>query len=256
MTVSDEFYLVVLIKSIILPPGIILAGLVTCFFCGYKKRMFTWLFAILVFIFYLLSIPYVSKKIASIIEPEPLLGDKISHADAIVILGCNRYSKAPEFNYSDTVSACTLTRLRYAAILKKATGLPILVSGGHVFGENVSEAELMKRVLQNEFGVAVEWQEDVGRNTIENAKFSSIILKENEISSVLLVSHAIHILRAEYAFKRYDISVIAAPTYFYATESNKPLVLSFMPNIQAFYVSSVTLYEIIGYMWYRLRYAL
>src|SRR6185369_731300 len=95
---------------------------------------------------FVLSVPLVSSRILIQLEA-PYRADVIvpgkqalSNVQAIVILGGGRRSDSPEFG-GDTVSHYTLERVRYGAQLARQTGLPVLVSGGSVFGEEVSEAE-------------------------------------------------------------------------------------------------------------------
>ena len=132
--------LVAIVKSIILPPGILLILLLLCIYAYFKNRkIFIVLSLSTILLLYLFSIPVFSRYLSSIIEPDIALDiEQIKNSDAevIIVLGCNRQANAPEFNGNDTVSACTLVRLRYAAILHKLTHLPLLVSGGSVFEES------------------------------------------------------------------------------------------------------------------------
>lgn len=245
--------LVAIVKSIILPPGILLILLLLCIYTYFKNRKkFIVLSLSTILLLYLFSTPVFSRYLSSIIEPDiaiDLEEIKNSDAEVIIVLGCNRQANAPEFNGDDTVSACTLVRLRYAAILHKLTQLPILVSGGSVFEETESEASLMQEVLINEFGVSVEWIENKSLNTLENAKFVAELLQYNNINKGLLVTHAIHMSRAQFAFREHGINTYPAATYFYSRRDHKPFYFDFLPTIQAFYISNMTLYEILGYLW-------
>ena len=49
----------------------------------------------------------------------------------------------------------SLERVRYAARLHRDTGLPLLVTGGRLFGETGDEATLMKQALTEDFTVPV-----------------------------------------------------------------------------------------------------
>lgn len=244
------------IKSLILPPGIFLVAFLVCFIIFFiKKRVFIYSFSLSIFFLYLFSTPFFSQNLASAIESYDVINieslDK-KRSSVIVILGCNRYSNAPEFSYRDTVSACTLVRLRYGALLHKKTGFPILVSGGSVFNESLSEAEMMKDVLSREFNTDVLLVEEKSRNTMENAKEVSNLLVRNKFEQVILVTHASHMLRAEYSFNYHGKTIIPAPTYFYSTKDDKPFYFMLLPNIKAFNTTSMILYEIIGYAWIKI----
>lgn len=248
--------LVAIVKSLILPPGILIILFLFCFYLFSKKRgVFVFFMTSTILLLYIFSIPAFSRYLASVIETdEPINVEAIKNSDMkiIIILGCDRHANAPEFQ-GDTVSACTLIRLRYAAILHKATKIPILVSGGNIYGENKTEAELMRDVLVKELGVDVQWIENKSRNTIENAERSAEILKANDINHAILITHAIHMLRAEYAFSKYGIQIMPAPTYYYSSRDHKPTYFDFLPSIKAFYASNTALYEIIGYYWMQIR---
>lgn len=204
---------------------------------------------------YVFSTPVFSRNLAAIIEtynPVDISEVDKEKTSAIVVLGCNRHSNAPEFSGNDTVSACTLVRIRYAAFLQKATGFPIIVSGGSVYQESVSEAELMREVLMRELNTEVFLMERNSRNTIENAKEVAKLIVKNKIEQVLLVTHASHMLRAEYSFNHSGINIIPAPTHFYSVNDSKPFYFKLLPNIQAFYISNVSLYEMLGYIWIKI----
>jgi uncharacterized SAM-binding protein YcdF (DUF218 family) len=107
-----------------------------------------------------------------------------------------------------------LERLRYGVHLARQSGLPILLSGGAPYG-GTPEAELMQRALKEDFGLGARWQEKTSRDTTENAQESVRILRAAGVSRVLLVTHALHMPRAQAAFAAVEMEVIAAPTGFY-----------------------------------------
>lgn len=171
-------------------------------------------------------------------------------AQAIVVLGGGRYRQAPEYG-SDTVSAATLVRLRYAARLQRSSGHPVLVSGGRPDGGATDEAHTMKQVLEQEFAVPVRWMEGGSGNTLQNARFSYRMLRSEGIRTIILVTHAWHMPRARLAFEQSGFRVIPAPT---AHTTRTPLtILDFLPDARALRTSSLFCHEIIGMFWYRLR---
>ena len=97
-------------------------------------------------------------------------------AQAIVILGGGVRRNAPEYG-GDTVGRLTLDRVRYGALVARATGLPVLVTGGAA-GDSRAEADVMRETLEREFGVPVRWTEDRSRNTHENAQFTAARLEQ------------------------------------------------------------------------------
>src|SRR5262245_63713811 len=70
-------------------------------------------------------------------------------AQAIVIMGGGVRRNAPEFG-GETVGRLTLDRVRYGALIARATGLPVLVTGGARRG-GAAEAAVMRETLEQEF---------------------------------------------------------------------------------------------------------
>jgi uncharacterized SAM-binding protein YcdF (DUF218 family) len=125
------------------------------------------------------------------------------------------------------------------------------VSGGKVFPhDTLSEAQMMARVLQNEFHTDFLWQEPASRNTAENARFSRQLLQAHAIDRILLVTQAYHIPRAVWSFHDAGFQVLAAPTGFFSIEP--PLtILSFVPSARALEQSFLVLHEYLGLLWYK-----
>jgi uncharacterized SAM-binding protein YcdF (DUF218 family) len=202
----------------------------------------------------ILSMPITGNALLGALEKSvvALTSDNIRapSVDAIVVLGGGRDADQPQYD-GDTVSSFTLERLRYAARLQRATNLPILVSGGTVFGERAPEAELMRQTLARDFQVPVTWIEDRSRNTLENAVYSGAILAAAGKKKVWLVTDAWHMPRALWAFHHADIGAVAAPTGF--TRTGERTLLDFLPSSRGLYLSSLALHERLGLTWYRWR---
>lgn len=243
-----------LVALLLLPPGIIiviaLLGLIL------RLRWPTLggtLVLLAILALFALSLPITARQLLAGLEadvkPLPTSGWQ---ADAIVVLGGGRLEATPEYG-GDTVSATTLERLRYAARLHRATRLPLLVSGGSVYGEPVPEAELMRQALEQDFGIVPKWVEGQSRNTYENASYSKTILEASGVRKVLLVTHASHMPRAEWAFRTVGFETVAAPTAFAAVDPSTRLI-HYFPSGFSIYRSSQALHEYLGLWWYRLRY--
>ena len=200
-----------------------------------------------------LSAPWFSRTLLQALEPEA--GDPLGvpPAQAIVVLGGGKYYAAPEYA-ADTVSETTLVRLRYAALLHRQTGKPILVSGGAPEGSSVSEALAMKSVLENELKAPVTWLETASNNTLENAHASRALLAPLGINRVYLVTHARHMPRSQWIFTKAGFDVVIAPTQW--TTSFGLTARDFMPDAWALRDSSDFFHEVIGLVWYRLKSAL
>ncbi|MDF1582791.1 MAG: YdcF family protein [Methyloprofundus sp.] len=160
----------------------------------------------------------------------------------------------PEYAQAATLKTNSLARVRYGAFLAKKNQLPVLVSGGKVLAPRLpSEAEVMSEVLNNEFNQAVDWQEHRSRNTAENALYTREILAKENIQRIILVTHALHMQRAVDQFVQQGFKVLPAPTMF-LSRSDELDLLSFIPSAQALQRNTLVIHEIMGRLWYKLRY--
>jgi uncharacterized SAM-binding protein YcdF (DUF218 family) len=177
-------------------------------------------------------------------------------AQAIVVLAAGRYVNAPEYAGAEIPDYIALARLRYAAHLYRDTGLPLLVSGGNGSsdGSRKPKAWAMANALRQDFGIPVKWIEPASATTAENALFSAKLLKQDNVSRVVLVTDAMHMPRSVMAFRESGLQVIPAPTIFFSTsELAWPDVF---PDAEHLRRSYYAMYEWAGLGWYFMRYAL
>jgi uncharacterized SAM-binding protein YcdF (DUF218 family) len=194
-----------------------------------------------------------AKWLAASIEDgsPPLTSAQGSGAQAIVILGGGRSRNAPEYGGRDIPRPTVLARLRYGAKLHRETDLPILVTGGMPDGASEPEAELMARVLQDDFAITVKWQEQASDNTAQNAQFSAKQLRQAGIQRILLVTDAMHMTRSRIIFMHNGLQVVPAPTTFSSREPVAPI--DFVPKAHWLEVTAYAMHEWIGIAWYGLR---
>ncbi len=130
------------------------------------------------------------------------LHDRIEPADVLVVFGNTVY---PDGTLSPRLQA----RLDRAIALARAeVGDYILVSGS-LGKEGVEESEAMKKyLLAHSIPADRILQDPHGINTEETAKQTMELLKEKNLTSVLLVSQFFHLARAQVAFHRVGISVV------------------------------------------------
>ena len=204
----------------------------------------------------LLSFSPISLYLARQVENIPAINtDKIRQLQkdgdsnrAIVVIGGGRQTKAFEYEEIDTLNSVSLERVRYAAWLQKKLDIPVLLSGGSPNNEATSEAVLMNQVMMSSFNIAPRWIESNSRNLIENAQFSSLILKKANLEEIILVTHASQMPLAIEAFKDNDIKIIPAPIGFSAQSSFNDTIL---PNAKALATSSEALKGIYTLYWIR-----
>jgi uncharacterized SAM-binding protein YcdF (DUF218 family) len=202
---------------------------------------------------YASSAPFVAVASIRALEVPPNAQPADSGAQAIVVLGSGSYIGAPEYG-RDVPAAGGLERVRYAAFLQRATGLPVLVTGGAVFGAQIPEAEQMRAVLEEELRTPVRWVEPTGKTTWASALATRVVLRGEGIERVLLVTHAWHMRRARFAFEQAGMTIIPAPTAFTTYASAHPPGL--MPTAEAMQLTRHAWREVIGIGWYRVRAAL
>jgi len=252
-----EIYLTKAVAAFVLPPGgnLLLAafGLLVLI----RHRLLgTGLLLLAVASLYVFSMPMVAGALNARLEtvsPYPLKAKAAAGMGAIVVLGGGRNAFAPEFG-GETVSGASLERVRYAARLHRATGLPLLVTGGRLFNETGDEATLMAQVLKEDFGVPVKWIENRARTTWENARYAVEVLQGQEIGGVYLVTHAAHMPRSVEAFERAGLDVVAAPTAFRKRPASSENFLDYFPSAGALNSSALVLHEYLGRIWYQWRY--
>jgi uncharacterized SAM-binding protein YcdF (DUF218 family) len=190
-----------------------------------------------------MSLPIVAAALdATLAPPAPFAAAASRNAGALVVLagGARRY--AADYN-GDTLSALSLERVRYGARVAKATGLPVLVSGGAP-QHGTPEADLMRDALEREFGVPVRWVEHASRNTHENAILSAAILRGAGIHRVVLVTHGFDMRRATAEFAAQGIEVVPAATGL--TIPHPVSWRDFVPQFGALTLSYYAIYEILG----------
>lgn len=198
------------------------------------------------------SLPACSGVLLRSLERYPALaeGDLVTDAGAIVVLGGDVY-RGPEFG-GDSVGGTTLERVRYGAWLHRATGVPLLTTGGAIKPSTEALAELMARALRQEFGVPVRWIEKESDNTYTNAKYSAEILRTHGVRRIYLVTSASHMRRSTAAFEAMGLEVVPAPTTL--AQPIRPVLGDFIPRADAMRDSSTALHEWFGLLWYELAY--
>ncbi len=172
---------------------------------------------------------------------------------AIVILGGGAVRDGRFTPTRERLHSRTLERVMAGARQARASGLPILVSGGTPEGLTHSEAEQMRRVLVDDLGLAVRWVEDRSRDTAENASFSASMLRAQGIDSIVLVTHAYHMPRAQAVFESAGLKVLASPHDWRGSTPDLAHARDWLPSASSADTVWLSLHEGLGLIWYRLR---
>ncbi len=242
------------IKALFLPPFTQLLILLGAYLLRKRFPRVSWTFGFFAIAsLWALAAPVTANYLAKTLEQTPIISPaKLANisADAIIILSGGQNETTPEFGQPVSGNE-QLARIRYGAMLQRATDLPILLSGGSVRGdEKRSLAETMAFDLERGYGGKANWLEKKSRTTAENAKYSYAILAAKKKTTILLVTSALHMPRSKWSFEQVGFKVIPAPTNF---TPQKPLIFnSFIPNAHSLKLSSQVLHEWLGILTYQL----
>ena len=203
---------------------------------------------------FLFSNPLISNKLVKYIEAPylPVKLSEVPESDYIVVLsGMVHHVKDDIYEWSDPDRFFAGIKL-----LNANKGNKIIYTGGLLPWEKKRETEgelLKKKSL--EFGVD---ENDVFitkkvRNTYEEANAISHSIERK--SKIILVTSAFHMKRAEFLFKKHAFKIFPYPVDF-KFKNNKITILDFIPSASSLSRSSFVIREIIGRMYYRVKFLL
>jgi uncharacterized SAM-binding protein YcdF (DUF218 family) len=175
----------------------------------------------------------------------------VESAQAIVVLGSSteplEYDPSHSLPDQDTYERC-----EYAAWLRAHSHPgPVLACGGKPKRGKQPVSDTMRQLLERA-GVpeSMIWTEDRSRSTHENAVYGAAILKTHGIGTIVLVTEATDMLRAERCFRKEGLTVVPAP---FAFRQLGPASEELMPGWKAVARNERTLHETLGLAWYWLR---
>jgi uncharacterized SAM-binding protein YcdF (DUF218 family) len=200
---------------------------------------------------YVAATPAMSSYLLRQVESEVPRNVDLSAAQAIVVLGGDVRS-GDGADIPDTLGPLSLERVLMGVQAYRRLHLPMAVSGGTLRIANASLGALMKAILADDFGVPVAWNEDRSQTTWENALYTAQLLAPEKIGTVIVVSHAWHLPRALWAFQRVGLTALPWPAPRTALGWHR--IGGFLPSIAALRDTSDALHEMIGGLYYRLRY--
>jgi uncharacterized SAM-binding protein YcdF (DUF218 family) len=176
---------------------------------------------------------------------------KKGEAELIVVLGAGLTDSSTM--QQPNLNLYLLSRVRFAAFLQRKTDLPILVTGAGSHS-TYTEAEIMKQVLEEEFHAHVDFVEDCSHSTLENAKFTVAILREQKIKSIYLVSNSWHLKRASFMFEKYakEIKIFPLADFAYASKKFNFDRSDFVPSLATPYYQRRFYLEIFRLLWLKI----
>jgi len=226
--------------------GLIVLGII------FNLRKFS-LIGVIVLI--LSSLPIISNKFIAYLEKDyqPIEIAEIENVDAIVVLsGMIRVIGDEEnlkYEFTDSVD-------RFFAGLdlfnNNKSPILILTRGKMPWSVGIAEGEYLKE-LAIKYGVSEEKiiLTDEVQNTDQEAKAIKEILTED--AKIILVTSAFHMPRAEKVFKAANINLIPFPVDFQNSKS-KTTIMDFIPSAGSLFDTSHFVREMIGRLYYNLKY--
>lgn len=249
---SDSPSLTYLVGAVVVPPtSLVLLGLLGLGLSRRRPKLGRTLTGFSLLSLLLLSLPLTAYALMGWLEA-PSLPDPpaVGEAQAIVILAGGVARGAPEWG-GDTVNLFTLQRVRYGARLARETQLPVLITGAAPREGRPGEAAMMRELLSAEFGVPVRWFDEQATTTAGNAREAAALLGPAGIGRVALVTSAFHMPRAQRAFERAGLQVVAAPTGYFGHRSGPVEWDWLVPSGDALRISYLALREMAAGLLYR-----
>ncbi len=258
-------YLSKLLPLFIYPLGLGCILLIVALASEKRKKLRRGLLITALLVLWLGSNRWVSYALARSLEWRNLPSETTPQAEVIVVLGGGTDSADYPRPMTEINSAGD--RVLYASELYHAGAAPlILVSGGNLEFSSARGAtpaeEMTELLLLTGVPETAIWPQTQSQNTYEDAFYSAQMLKEKEITEVILVTSAMHMPRAKALFENQGIRVIAAPTDYTITQQNWDSVfhptlgeglINLLPNSGALGLTTNVLKEYLGMLIYSLR---
>ena len=208
-----------------------------------------------IIILILSSLPIISNKFIAYLEKDyqPIEIADVENVDAIVVLsGMIRVIGDEEnlkYEFTDSID-----RFFTGLDLFNNNKSPILIltRGKMPWSLGIAEGEYLKE-LAIKYGISEEniILTDEVQNTDQEAKAIKKILTEN--AKIILVTSAFHMPRAEKVFKAANINLIPFPVDFQNSKS-KTTMMDFIPSAGSLFDTSHFVREMIGRLYYNLKY--
>ena len=251
-----DLYLSKLIPLFIYPLGLALVfSMFAMSILGVSARLARLFLFVAVSVLWGASTPIFADYLGLTLEQQypPVAVEDTLTVDAIVVLGGAVAGTKPPRITLDLSDAAD--RVLHAARLYRAGKAPVvLISGGGIpwLGSDIPEAGSIQTLLE-EWGVPAESiiAEAASRNTCENAVLSKQVLTERGLQRVLLVTSAMHMLRALATFQSAGIDAVPAATDYTVTYRDWRTVIDFLPDAGALLRTTYAIKEYVGYAYYR-----
>ncbi|MGY5450569.1 YdcF family protein [Agarivorans sp. MS3-6] len=173
-------------------------------------------------------------------------------SDLIVVLGCLHYQDDNQ-PLSSQILPCGVVKVVEAVRLwRQNPSVSILLSGGDIEGSGVQHADMLAALAES-LGVP---KSQLIRSYHNQDTATEVTRLANTYTdqSMVLVTQASHMPRAMSWFARYDLQVVAAPTYYQVRNWQKPFTWrSFVPRLSHIAKADTAVYETLANLWLRLK---
>lgn len=185
--------------------------------------------------------------------PTPLKNLK-SYDAAIILTGITNQAKTPHDRIYTARGADRA--LHPLQLYKQGKIKKIIISGGSgsLRQKYSSEALEIKQLLVYSGVQHTDiLYEDRSRNTHENAQYTKEVLKQHpELKTLLLVTSAFHIRRAQGCFKKQGIQTDAFSTDFFTMDRSYSIDRLLVPQEVCLYYWQKLIHEMLGFIVYRI----
>lgn len=241
-------YIVKFFYQWLLPPAcFVLALALLCVWMFRRRSKGRFVLLALTVMLYLFSLRPVAGLLVWPLERwvEPPAGVS---GDVLLMLGNGSVADAPDIDGMGQPSGTMGKNMLMTARLQRTTGLPILVSGGTVFADSGTEADIALREFEG-LGIPREslYGENQSRNTVENARFSKEICDAHGWKKPVVLVVALQAKRTAMIFEREGFDAVIYPTHFRMSRSwHFHPVLDLIPSGAALHDSSDAMKEYLG----------
>lgn len=235
---------------LVLPP----AGPLLLAFLGLLwRRTRAWLPPLALLLAWLLACEGVTGPLARAWAPTEAPGPQLAQAetwkerkDAVVLVlgGGVRSGLGPTGEYEPKTE--TLERLHRGVWWARRLGLPLAFSGGlgtRPEPGQPTEADVIDRVLNEQYRIKAAWLEPAARDTRENAQFSAPLLRRHGQRKLLLVTHALHMPRALAHLRAADPELEILPVPLTRQGGQAPSGADFVPSLEGLRLGRYWVYE-------------
>jgi uncharacterized SAM-binding protein YcdF (DUF218 family) len=248
-------YLIKFLYQWLLPPACFFLLLLGLDVYMYKKKLSGRLFlSFVLIVFYFLSIRVGANILIQPLENWYVPPDTID-SDVLLMLGNGSVAGVPDIDGvgqpAGTMAKSMLTTVR----LYHKTGLPILVSGGIVYQDTGSEADIALRTF-SAMGVPnnLLYEESKSRTTVENAKYSHEICNMHGWKHPLLLVVALQAPRTAMVFQREGLDCTIYPTHYRMARGwHFHPVLDLIPDSSNLNDSASAIKEYMGILVYKFK---